>query len=92
MFLALHTFTSFAFSQKKQKLFQLARNAKEKDPKKQKAALFYQNDCDLDSSENESDLEQAVVEQEPPSELIVDEKAYVADATVEATVDLPRKR
>ncbi|RNA41469.1 hypothetical protein BpHYR1_010467 [Brachionus plicatilis] len=59
--------------------------------KKQKAALFYQNDCNLDSSDNNSDLEQAAVEQEPPNESIVVEKAYVAEATV-FYVDLPRKR
>ena len=49
--------------------------------------MFYQNDCDLDSSENESDLEQAVVEQEPPNESIVVEKTYFA----EASVDLPKR-
>ncbi|RNA15285.1 hypothetical protein BpHYR1_007005 [Brachionus plicatilis] len=54
-------------------------------PRKQKAALFYQNDCDLNSSENESDLEQAVVEQELPSNSVI-EKAYVAEATVEAII------
>ncbi|RMZ96669.1 hypothetical protein BpHYR1_030905, partial [Brachionus plicatilis] len=60
-------------------------------PKKQKAALFYQNDCNLKSSENESDLKQAAVEQEPPDESIVVEKACVAEATV-VDVNLPRKR
>ncbi|RNA12537.1 hypothetical protein BpHYR1_000226 [Brachionus plicatilis] len=84
MFLALHT------------------KRKRGRPKKQKAALFYQNDCDLSSSENESNPEQAVmtskdviVEQEPPSDSVI-EKEYVTEATVkatvEATVDLPRKR
>ncbi|RNA17994.1 hypothetical protein BpHYR1_012097 [Brachionus plicatilis] len=61
--------------------------------------MFYQNDCDFNSSENESDLEQAVVEQEPLSNSVI-KKAYVAEVTVEgtvedtveATVDLPRKR
>ncbi|RNA28912.1 hypothetical protein BpHYR1_040067, partial [Brachionus plicatilis] len=53
-------------------------------PKKQKAALFYQNDCDLNSSENEEI-------QEPPSDSVI-EKESVTEATVEATVDLPRKR
>ncbi|RNA16692.1 hypothetical protein BpHYR1_051610 [Brachionus plicatilis] len=60
-------------------------------PKKQKVALFYQNDCNLNSSDNESNLEQAAVEQVPPIESIVVEKAYVVEATV-VDVDLPRKR
>ncbi|RNA02417.1 hypothetical protein BpHYR1_014821, partial [Brachionus plicatilis] len=54
-------------------------------PKKQKAALFYPNDCDLSSSENESNPEQAVVKQQSPSDSVI-------EATVQATVDLPRKR
>ncbi|RNA30004.1 hypothetical protein BpHYR1_010287 [Brachionus plicatilis] len=70
-------------------------NGKRGRPKKQKAAQFYQNDCDLSSSENESNPEQAVVEQEPPSDSVI-AKEYVTEAsvqvTVETTVDLPRKR
>ncbi|RNA16257.1 hypothetical protein BpHYR1_007871, partial [Brachionus plicatilis] len=49
----------------------------------------------MSSSENESNPEQAVVEQEPLSDSVI-EKEYVAEATVQttvkATVDLPRKR
>ena len=53
--------------------------------------MFYQNDCELSSSENESNPEPAVVEQEPPSDLVI-EKEYAVEATVEATMILPRKR
>ncbi|RNA36211.1 hypothetical protein BpHYR1_033700 [Brachionus plicatilis] len=77
--------TTYAF------MFLALHNRKTKKPK----ALFYQNDCDLNSSENESDFKQAVFEQEPPSDSVI-EKAHVAEATVEdtvkATVDLPGKR
>ncbi|RNA05128.1 hypothetical protein BpHYR1_018572 [Brachionus plicatilis] len=70
-------------------------NGKRGRPKKQKAAPFYQNDCDLSSSEIESNPEQAGVEQEPPSDSVI-AKEYVTEATVQATVettvDLPRKR
>ncbi|RNA09552.1 hypothetical protein BpHYR1_050544, partial [Brachionus plicatilis] len=59
--------------------------------KKQKAALFYQNDCNLNYLDNESVLEQAAVEQEPSKESICVEKVFVAEATV-VDVDLPRKQ
>ncbi|RNA41224.1 hypothetical protein BpHYR1_004779 [Brachionus plicatilis] len=45
----------------------------------------------MSSSENESKTEQAVVEQGPPSDSVI-KKEYVAETTVQATVDLPRKR
>ncbi|RNA44864.1 hypothetical protein BpHYR1_038198 [Brachionus plicatilis] len=73
------------------KTISIGQKRKRSRPKKQKAALFYSNDCDLSNSENESDPEQAVVEQEPPSDSVI-EKEYFAEATVQATVDLPRKR
>ncbi|RMZ97193.1 hypothetical protein BpHYR1_035571 [Brachionus plicatilis] len=77
--------------QEEAKTISIGQKRKRVRPKKQKAALFYQNDCDLSSSENESNPEQAVVEQEPPSDS-VNEKESVTEATGEATVDLPRKR